>query len=256
MANTGHRISEAALLLGYAMSRLDRRMLELLGCSTLESAFTKAGQLLDENPKSIRLLRDEFDPFFDNTRRGWADRPMRAPLIAILHEMEEVSDAALEAMVVDALGGKATALDAVKKIVTVKPERLANVAERLRTGALAERYFTEHCERLVNVAFPDLHDARLDACGYDFSLGRNRQPVFEVKGLAGKSGGLLFTDLEWQTARRLGSAYWLVVVQHTATDPHALVLTDPTAKLSAQIFTERRTTISWRSQFSAEILTN
>lgn len=250
---THGRIGEAALLVGYAMSRLDRRALEILAVPTWDAAFVKAGQILGERPKSIKALRDEFDPFFANSRRGWADRPMRAPLVALLHEMEGVSSGALEALLLDALAGRTVAIEAIHEVLAAPPRRLADVGQRLRTGAMAERFFLDNCRSLVDVSPDDVQDARLDACGYDFARRSARAPVFEVKGLAGGEGGLLFTDLEWQTARRLAGDYLVVVVSDLGSSPRATVVADPVGVLPARMVTEQRLVISWHSHFASGV---
>ncbi|MCW5943894.1 MAG: hypothetical protein KIS66_16815 [Fimbriimonadaceae bacterium] len=242
------RIGPAALLIGYAMSRLDARSLVILGCRTWDEAFEKAGGLLGERPKSIKALRDEFDPFFDNARRGWSGRAARRPLVALMHEMEGVSDAALESLVQDVIEGRGTAVQAVDEAIATPPDRLAHVADRLRTGAFAERVFQEHCLSLVGLPRSELVDTRNEACGYDFR-NQSGSLMYEIKGLTTVSGNLLFTDLEWRIALASRSRYLLVVVSGIPNTTRAAVLADPTRSLAGRPRAERRFCTSWTSPY-------
>ncbi|MFT9817773.1 protein NO VEIN domain-containing protein [Lysinibacillus sp. NPDC056185] len=55
-------------------------------------------------------------------------------------------------------------------------------------------------------------DTRDLGCGYDFEV-ENSGHVFEVKGLSGDNGGVLFTDKEWSIASEKQEDYHLVLVK-------------------------------------------
>ena len=42
-----------------------------LGYKSFTEAFYKIDNILNENPNNIKNMRDEFNPYFDNGRRGW-----------------------------------------------------------------------------------------------------------------------------------------------------------------------------------------
>lgn len=100
--STKHRIEASALIVGYAMSRLDRDYLSATKSRSWKEAFAKAGEALEIQAASFKNLRDEFDPVFGH-RKGWHGRPMRPDRFATMNELAELSDAALIELVMRAL---------------------------------------------------------------------------------------------------------------------------------------------------------
>ena len=84
------RIETKALVVGYAMSRLDKRFLEAFELGSWNAAFRLAGDQLGIPASSVKNLRDEFDPFHDNMRRGWHKRPLRANRHRVLEFTREL----------------------------------------------------------------------------------------------------------------------------------------------------------------------
>ncbi len=72
---TRKRLETAAIVVGYAMSRLDEGFLRSQRVRTWKAAFEHAAKALHVRPASLKNLRDEFDPFHDNKRKGWRHRP-------------------------------------------------------------------------------------------------------------------------------------------------------------------------------------
>src|SRR5437762_2352406 len=145
--NTSFRkplLKTSALIVGYAMSRLDRAYLDARGVSSWKAAFAQAGKLLNVAPASLKNLRDEFDPVHGNARRGWKDRPMRPNRQRVMGELCEVSDAALLEMIDAILRHDADAVQDVVAPLSKPIQRIHNVAERLRTGRLAEVFFRDN----------------------------------------------------------------------------------------------------------------
>lgn len=68
---TRSRLETEAIVLGYAMSRLDGKYLRHRGSRTWRSAFEEAAGALSIRSSSLKNLRDEFDPVHGNQRRGW-----------------------------------------------------------------------------------------------------------------------------------------------------------------------------------------
>ena len=62
------------LILSYCLSRCNNLALKAFGYRNFMEAFNEIGMLIGENPNNIRNMRDEFDPFFDNGRKGWTGR--------------------------------------------------------------------------------------------------------------------------------------------------------------------------------------
>nr|WP_262984093.1 DUF3883 domain-containing protein [Paenibacillus ihbetae] len=60
-----------------------------------------------------------------------------------------------------------------------------------------------------------LVDTRDLGCGYDFEIiNGNLKSYIEVKGLGGHTGGVMFTNKEWQLAKEKMENYYLIIVQN------------------------------------------
>lgn len=241
------RIKPKALIVGYALSRLGVRLLAELGCKTWNEAFAVTSKALGEKHNSLKLLRDEFDPFFDNGRKGWWDRPPHPSRVAVMHEFEDVSDAALVETVRRILTRDVAPLQDVFDAVSTPTGRVAGVAERLLTGRLAEEYLIKSSLEVLDIAPSRLVDKRLSACGYDFEVRSLPGVAVEVKGLKKLRGDVLFTDREWTEALSRREDYWLVVIGNVSSAPRGRVTRDPTAVLDATCSLVQSSSAVWRA---------
>lgn len=89
------RLETESIVIGYAMSRLDRAYLTARNCSTWQAAYDEAAKSLAKPPETFNNLRDEFDPVHPNPRQGWHNRTMRDDRQKVLNELQDVSDDAL-----------------------------------------------------------------------------------------------------------------------------------------------------------------
>lgn len=218
-----------ALVLGYAMSRLDRRFLAEFRFRSWQAAFQATASALGVPANSMKLLRDEFDPLHPNRRRGWHLRPMNPSRIRIAEEFESVSDDALVVFVHGLLDGRRDELADAMEVLARPANVTAAAAERLLTGRRAEDFVIEHWQAITEFP-PELRlDRRLDGCGFDFGIRSRPEMAFEVKGLTRSAGTVMFTEREWQEAGRRRGDYWLVVVADLATQPRPLRFADPVA---------------------------
>ena len=244
------RIETKGLVIGYAMSRLDGKYLESRRLPSWSAAYKEASGILGHPQTSFKNLRDEFDPYFANSRKGWHLRAIRTSRQKVLDELADVSDEALCALVEAILyREEADVIDAIDSLI-VKTRVVHNVAQRLLTGRLAEEYFLEHTNRLLNIDRCNILDYRQSAIGYDF--GNNIDPLaaIEVKGMKGRNGSIQFTDHEWSVARIRRESYVVVVVGNIETTPAARIIIDPTSVLEASCSYQTSITASWRSNVS------
>ncbi len=248
-----------AIVVGYAMSRLDRGFLALIGVRTWRDAYAVVGKAFRVRDASIKNLMQEFDPLHPNPRAGWWSREVRPSRRAVYEELAGLSDEDVAGVVLELLGmaepagasGSAVGGQGGRTVSRVREVSAAAeaAAARMKTGRQAEEYFLQHCERIVGVGAADVLDLRDNLVGFDFRL-RGRVPwLVEVKGLRGKAGGLLFTNLEWQVAARARSNYVLVVIANLASSPGWHVVHDPVHTLHAERQQEERTSIAWHVRF-------
>ncbi|HTU17906.1 MAG TPA: DUF3883 domain-containing protein [Gemmataceae bacterium] len=244
------RLETEAIVLGYAMSRLDGRYLRYRGAKTWRSAFEEGAGALSIRPSSIKNLRDEFDPVHGNRRRGWHQRSLRPNRQRVLDDLKDVSDDALMALVdrIIARDEEATA-EAVDSMAAI-PRTAHNVAERLLTGRRAEEYFLAHSESLVGIEADELEDRRQSACGYDFGVTRLPEVGIEIKGLKQAAGEILFTDREWSEANARLENYWLVVIGNLESRPQGKMVQNPHRNLSAMCSYQVTVAAVWRCKFS------
>lgn len=244
------RLETEALVIGYAMSRLDDEYIRYRNLGSWRAAYEEAARALSVRALSFRNLRDEFDPFHSNKRLGWHKRPMMPSRQRVLEDLKEVSDDALKALVDSIIlrDVEATA-EAVDSLAAV-PRTAQNVAERLLTGRRAEEFFLTHCEALVGIKPAELLDRRQSACGFDFAVSKRAELGIEIKGLKLVKGEILFTDREWTEARSRRDNYWLVVIGKLDSVPQGKVVHDPYHVITASCSYQVTVAAVWRSRFS------
>ena len=248
--NRTRRLEFKAIVVAYAMSRLDRRYLQIRGLRTWKEAFTEASAALAAPPSSFKNLRDEFDPLHRNDRRGWHQRPLRSNRQRVLADLCEVSDDALMELVANILRGEAEVIAEAIDALATSPRIAHNVAERLLTGRLAEEYFLANCEAIISIRSTEILDLRQAACGYDFGIRSQPEIAIETKGLRATRGDVLFTDREWMEAKLRGSSFWLVVVGDVRSQPSFRLFRDPYKLLDAKCRYQTTVTASWHSRVS------
>jgi hypothetical protein len=244
------RLETEALIIGYAMSRLDVEYFRYRNVRSWREAYAEAAHALAVRVTSIRNLRDEFDPFHNNKRRGWRNRPIKPSRQRVLEDLKDLSNDALMALIARIIlrDDEATA-EAVDSLAAV-PRTAHNVAERLLTGRRAEEYFLAHSETLTGIKQTEIVDHRQSACGFDFGMNNRPELGIEVKGLKPIKGEILFTDREWSEARSRRENYWLVIIGNLDSAPRGKVLRDPYHVLEASCSYQVAIAAVWRSRVS------
>lgn len=247
-----NRLETKAIILGYAMSRLDTRYLDNRNCKSWKQAFEEAALSLAQPSASFKNLRDEFDPIHQNLRQGWHQRPLRANRQKVADELQGVSDDALMELVSRILRQEDEAIvEAVDSLAPINGVA-QNVAERLLTGRLAEEFFVIHSKQIVQVETAALIDYRQSACGFDFGVQGNAAQAIEVKGMKTLKGNILFTDREWSEAKHRGESYWVVVVGNLREMPTPRVIRNPHKMLMAKCTYRRSVTAEWHATVNVQ----
>ena len=120
----GRSKKQAGLIVSYYLSRCNMEAVRALGYKSFAEAFQKIGDILNENPNNIKNMRDEFDPYFDNGRRGWYQRELRASRQEVFDNMAKYSDQQVENLVKEILhvvngGVKMESMDILKDLRAV-----------------------------------------------------------------------------------------------------------------------------------------
>lgn len=246
----GHtRLDIEAIVIGYAMSRLDLKYRAARHLETWGQAYAEAGNLLSCPPMSLKNLRDEFDPVHANPRRGWHRNTdqLRPSRQRVLDELAVLSDDALLELISRILSQDEEAVGTAIDSLAVTTHVAYNVAERLLTGRRAEEYFLEHSKELVGFSSSQVIDLRQSALGFDFGIDRRPELAIEVKGMKQHRGDIQFTDREWSEAEYRGEWYWLAVIGNLSAEPIARIIRDPHAVLAAHCSYKTTIAAVWRS---------
>lgn len=241
------RLETEAIVIGYAMSRLDRAFLSSFEVRSWKSAFSLAAKAIGVRESSLKNLRDEFDPIHNNLRKGWWDRSIRTSRQRVALELGEVSDDALLELVRKIINRDNEATDVAIDALTPENNVASAVAERLLTGRRAEEYFLKNSYEIVGVKSENLVDYRINASGFDFAINSSDGRVFEIKGIKDKKGDILFTDREWLEAERRSKNYILVVIGQLKSTPVSKVIIDPRNTLKVTCVWQQTISASWRS---------
>lgn len=236
-----------AIIVAYAMSRLNDVFLARFRFKSWRAAFASTGEVLGVRATSMKNLRDEFDPLHE-FRKGWHKRPLRPNRQRVLGEFSEVSDDALLDIVDGFLRKDADTTTAIAAPLAFSTNRIEDVAQRLRTGREAEEHFLRHSQTICGIDPGDLLDRRNEAAGYDFGVSSRAELAIEVKGIRKAKGDILFTDLEWRTARYRQESFWLVVVGDLDESPSARLWRDPSNNIVATSRAVRSLAVTWRAR--------
>lgn len=77
--------NKIALIIGFYLSRFDTDGVHALGFNTSSEAFEKISEKIQVKANSIRQMRDEFDPYCDNSRVGYKNEKL-APSRQVVYD--------------------------------------------------------------------------------------------------------------------------------------------------------------------------
>ncbi|WP_170937558.1 DUF3883 domain-containing protein [Terribacillus saccharophilus] len=250
-----------ALIVAYYLSRFyvdekDRTPLENIEIYTgITRAFDEIGKRLNVKPKTIKNMRDHFDPLHGH-RKGWHQDTLGPSKLEVYEKFKDLSEEALVAIVrdiIDVNGYK----DEIKQNIDIYTETIdtddddehkskKKFGTRGITGKKAEEIFlNKYNAGEINGLNSSIIDCRDNGCGYDFEVDVKPKIVFEVKGLAGSKGGVSFTDKEWSVAKKLRDNFNLVLVSNVNDEPLIRIIKDPYKHLTAKKRVTKTIAISW-----------
>jgi hypothetical protein len=222
---------EKLILTGMFLSKFGSLGLKRLGFQTYAEAYNVVGYALGSRPTSIKNYRDEFDPVFPNSRKGWHKREIREYCRKVLDEYGNLEFESFVGLIKSFTGFDENALSAYQ-ISDGGDERSSGFAKRLITGLAAERYF-----EAVHATLPEFRGFSVEnttqlGCGYDFKLSQKEESDFlaiEVKGIREQSGSVSLTPREYEVATELRDRFYLFVVKNFQRVPYHEIFLNPTA---------------------------
>lgn len=245
--------NQLALIVSYYLSRCDKDGYTKLGYSSFNQTANNIGKLLDVKPNTIKNMRDEFDPYHDNTRIGWK-KELRGSRLKVLKAFQDTDDETLLEIVEEILNNKEfKETEEYKDIYTLfRDKGRGTIREpaifilRGPTGKAAEQFFVQYFKNSAKPVSGELVDSRDFGCGYDFEIKSGGQSyMIEVKGLSSNEGGILFTNKEWQTALKYKNKYYLILVKNLSATPEVIMIQDPASKLKARKSIYTTIQVSW-----------
>lgn len=218
---------EQMILAGLYLSKFDNAGLEKLGFSSFQEAFNVIGYALNGKPASIKNYRDEFDPYFNNKRKGWHNRELREYCKKVLDLGKDLNFDDFSKIISGLLVNDYELKTEINNILNIKnDEKFIN---RISTGVAAENFFIQNYKKKFENY--SMQDTRQLGCGFDFKLSINGDFLFvEVKGLQQNKGSFLMTEKEFDVAKTVKERYCLYVVKNFKETPSEILFFNPTEK--------------------------
>jgi len=225
MANN-FSIRDKSILVGLYLSRFDEKGLQTLGFDGAKQAFNILGYAIGSKPASIKNYRDEFDPYFPNSRKGWHKRAIREYCKKILDDFSNLDFETFTELIKSFLFSNYEIEALIEK--NGNKDKSESVAKRLVTGKAAEEYFKSAYLKIADFANHSLKDTTNLACGFDYQLSSDVNfYCVEVKGLNLSTGSISMTEKEFLVAQNLKERYCLFVVSNFIETPNHQFFFDP-----------------------------
>lgn len=230
MKNKGnkHENYEILNLLGYGLAKFDNEFIKQFGYKTKLSFFKYFVELgIVETGSVVKNRMDLFDPFFENSRKGWWQKGdayiHRKLLIDSLFGNENVNGFANIVKLYLKDNFK------IKDIfVEVKPIVKSRFKKLQETGLEAELFFMNNYNSIEIFKNGIIEDARLYGDGYDFQINVNDNSFLaEVKGIRTKKGRFRLTENEYFKAKEYQKDYIITLVLNLDDVPTFLIIENP-----------------------------
>lgn len=136
----------------------------------MTEAFNVVGKILDVKPRTVKNLRDEFDPIHPNPRKGWYQREFRPSRLEVIEKYGNLGEDALTEVIKDILAQEDSNI--IKENVNLYEEiinsednepgsRSVTYTTRGITGKRAEELFKDYFENgLIMGLYGELIDKR------------------------------------------------------------------------------------------------
>lgn len=227
-----------AIIVAFYLSKFDKQALNNLNFKNDSEAFETTAKILGVKKNYVKFRRDEFDPIHP-WRKGWR-RPMDTRIIKSIEALQDLDEPDLRDIVKRLLSNSDYCdSEEIKQITLLfsesKKEKIAigKFILRAPTGRKAEEYFLAYFLQNKKPVDGDLIDCRDLGVGYDFRIEcKDKNYFVEVKGLSDFSGGVLFTNKEWLTARSEGDCYFLCIISNLSEEPNIIFIQNPAEKIN------------------------
>lgn len=227
-----HENYEILNLLGYGLAKFDSEFVKQFEFKTKLSFFEYFVEIgIVETGSVVKNRMDLFDPFFENSRKGWWQKGN-----AYIHRK----------LLIDSLFGSENVVGyanivklflkdnfKIKDIfVEVKPIVKSRFKKLQETGLEAELYFMNNYNSIDIFKNGIIEDARLYGDGYDFQINVNDNSFLaEVKGIRAKKGKFRLTENEYSKAKEYQNDFIITLVLNLDDLPTFLTIENPLKNL-------------------------
>lgn len=204
--------TDKAMLMGLFMSKFDKRALNSFGFTSKQEAYNVFGYAVKASPNSIKLYKQEYDPYYPNGNNGFAKRKTKSHCLELMERFDYLNFEEFQCLVNMFVLDTYVDLGDIRKNKRQSKERKF-IANRLLTGKAAEEYFVMNYQKITPFQNYLLTDTTNMGCGFDYKLSLNTDNYYvEVKGINERQGSILMTDKEHSMAEDLMERYCLFVV--------------------------------------------
>lgn len=99
--------NKLALIVAYYLSKFDQTAYKNLGYKTQSEAHKTISNILGVNINTLKNMRDEFDPYHSNRRKGWHQREILGSRKDVMQKFQNYGEIELREKVQDILRSKA-----------------------------------------------------------------------------------------------------------------------------------------------------
>jgi len=237
-----------ALIIAFYLSKFDMNAVRNLNYKSRAEAFREIGKEIDVNKYTIKQMRDQFDTLHGH-RKGYYQFPLPPSRIEVAEKFKLLSETALHEIVTDIVSeNNVDTYTGIMESISEKEDKKSTkeYSSRGITGLRAEEIFIDEFSKgNIEELSGELRDTRQDGIGYDFKLLGDINYYIEVKGLAGKSGGIVFTDKEWEKARKFKEKYILVFINNINDMPVLNLIVNPFEKIKPSKYIYTTVAVNW-----------
>lgn len=233
MANNKHENYEILNLIGYGLSKFDKSFVTTFGYKNKNEFYENMVLYgVSETIGTIKNRQDLFDPFFDNSRKGWWQKGdtyiHRKYTIDILFGNLDVNSYVdmLKIYLVENFEFDFEIKTDIKPIIKSQFKQLQ------KTGLEAETFFLNNYSKLKIFQNGIIEDCRLYGDGYDFQVEVNNGFfLVEVKGVRLEKGSIRLTKNEYERAQEYKNKFILLVVSNLNNIPKISIVENPLNEL-------------------------
>ena len=222
-----HANYEILNMIGYGLAKFNT-FAEVFGFTTKTAFYDYCVKIrIAETTGVVKNRQDLFDPYFDNSRRGWWQKSD-----AYIHRKIKIDtlfgNENVESYVNIVKLYMQTSFGIKDFIIKVNPIIQTRFKQMQETGLEAELFFMNNYQNINQFQNGKLEDARLFGDGYDFQISVDQNfYLAEIKGIRGFKGKLRLTENEYQKAREYKTNYFLTVVFNLNENPMIKTFSNP-----------------------------